>query len=186
MKRIDLTGHKKGRLTVLSFSHSHVQPSGQKRAVWNVVCECGTTKKMSTANLTSGATISCGCYKSEGLNKKEHGVSSFNHKYGGYKARARLHKKNIPFDLTKEEFKAIVLQNCHYCGIESSSVVMAKPTANGAFVSNGIDRVDSSKGYVKENCVPCCTRCNWMKNEMPYEDFLLHIKRIFNYAIAKK
>ena len=141
---------------------------------------------MSTANLTAGATISCGCYKAEGLNKKEYGISSFNHKYRGYKARARIHKKNISFDLTKEEFRDIVLQPCHYCNIESSSVTMAKPTANGAFVSNGIDRVDSSKGYVKENCVPCCTRCNWMKGEMSYTEFFLHIEKIFNHAITKK
>ena len=186
MKRIDLTGHKKGRLTVLGYSHSHIQPSGQKRAMWNVVCECGTEKKISTSGLTSGKTISCGCYKAEGLNKKEEGVSSFNHKYRGYLARVKTHKKNITFELTKDQFKDIVLKPCHYCGVEHSSRAMAKPTANGAFVSNGIDRIDSSKGYIAENCVPCCTNCNWMKGAMSYDDFLFHIKRIFNHAIAKK
>jgi len=178
MKRIDLTGHKKGRLTVLSYSYSHTQPSGQKRAMWNVICECGTEKKISTSGLTSGKTISCGCYKAEGLNKKEEGVSSFNHKYRGYKARARTHNKNIEFTLTKEEFREIVLKPCHYCGVESSSRTMAKPTANGAFVSNGIDRIDSSLGYIKGNCLPCCTICNWMKGDLSYNDFFSHIKGI--------
>ena len=182
MKRIDLTGHKKGRLTVLGYSHSHIQPSGQKRAMWNVICECGTEKKISTAGLTSGKTISCGCYKAEGLNKKEEGVSSFNHKYCGYLFRAKRHKKNIEFALTKEEFKEIVKQPCHYCGTENSSRTMAKPTANGAFVSNGIDRIDSSLGYIKGNCLPCCTICNVMKNDLSYQDFLSHIRKIY-YAI---
>ena len=182
MKRIDLTGHKKGRLTVLGYSHSHIQPSGQKRAIWNVICECGTEKKISTAGLTSGKTISCGCYKAEGLNKKEEGVSSFNHKYRGYLARAKAHKKNIEFALTKEEFKEIVKQPCHYCRTENSSRTMAKPTANGAFVSNGIDRIDSSLGYIKGNCLPCCTICNVMKNDLSYQDFLSHIRKIY-YAI---
>ena len=150
--------------------------------MWNVVCECGKEKKISTANLTVGKTISCGCYKAEGLNKKEEGVSSFNHKYRGYMARARLHKKNIKFDLTKEEFREIVEQPCHYCGVQNSCRTMAKPTANGAFVSNGIDRINSSIGYVKGNCLPCCTICNTMKNDLSYVEFLEHIKRIY-YAI---
>ena len=150
--------------------------------MWNVICECGTEKKISTAGLTSGKTISCGCYKAEGLNKKEEGVSSFNHKYRGYLARAKAHKKNIEFALTKEEFKEIVKQPCHYCGTENSSRTMAKPTANGAFVSNGIDRIDSSLGYIKGNCLPCCTICNVMKNDLSYQDFLSHIRKIY-YAI---
>lgn len=186
MKRLDLTGHKKGRLTVIGYSHSHIQPSGQKRAVWNVVCECGKEKKIATSGLTSGKTISCGCYKAEGLNKKQEGVASFNHQYRGYLARARTHKKNITFELTKDQFRDIVTKPCHYCGMNHSNKTMAKPTSNGAFLSNGIDRVDSSKGYTVENSVACCRYCNMMKNSMSVEDFLSHIKRIYYHATSQK
>ena len=37
MKRLDLVNKKIGILTVLNYSHSHIQPSGQKRAMWDVL-----------------------------------------------------------------------------------------------------------------------------------------------------
>jgi hypothetical protein len=184
MKRINLTGQSKNRLTVVGYSHSHVQPSGQKRAVWNVICECGTKKLMSTSTWNSPSTYSCGCYRAEGNNKKEKGVASFNGKYASYKIRAKNHKKQLAFDLSAEEFKNLIIQPCHYCGAKESASHKVKKNANGSFFSNGIDRVDSSIGYVKYNCVPCCTTCNKMKLDLPYDEFINHVKRIYN-ALAK-
>ena len=36
----------------------------------------------------------------------------------------------------------------------------------------GIDRVDSNKPYVKENCVPCCYTCNIHKFTFSQNGFL--------------
>lgn len=186
MKRLDLIGFRKGRLTVTDFSHSHEQPSGQKRAMWKVVCDCGVEKVISTSNLTHGNTVSCGCKLREGNHRKDHGEASFNHKYGAYEARARTHKKKLAFDLTKDEFRTLVSAPCHYCGVVDSCNAKAKPTSNGAFASNGIDRLDSSVGYVLSNCVPCCKTCNLMKRDLPYAQFFEHLKRILNHASRKK
>jgi len=181
MKRIDLTGKLFGRLLVTGFSHSHVQPSGNKRAMWNVRCECGSEKVLPYAHLAYGNTVSCGCYKKEGnSHKKPEGESSFNAKYNSYKTRAKRHKKNLVFELTKQEFKDIIVKPCHYCGCEGQEGFLPKKKTNGVFKSNGIDRVDSSIGYTKTNCVPCCSVCNKMKLEMPYEVFLAQVQRIYN------
>jgi len=186
MKRINLTGNKNGKLTVIGYSHSYIQPSGQKRAIWDAVCDCGNEIKISTSNFRTGKTISCGCYRKEmikaGANLKEKGISSFNNKYNSYRLRAINHKRKLVFALTKEQFKEIILKPCHYCGVENSSVHKPKPTMNGAFISNGIDRLDSRIGYVLENCVPCCTICNMMKNKLLYDDFINQIKRIHNHV----
>lgn len=42
---------------------------------------------------------------------------------------------------------------------------MRTPPGNthGAFVHSGIDRVDNSQGYTRENAVACCARCNTLK-----------------------
>ena len=37
----------------------------------------------------------------------------------------------------------------------------------------------NKKGYIIENCVPCCKRCNWMKSDMNKEEFISHIKDIY-------
>ena len=46
---------------------------------------------------------------------------------------------------------------------------------------NGIDRLDSTEGYTTDNCVSCCTTCNWMKKKMPLEKFLQKVKEIAIY-----
>lgn len=46
-------------------------------------------------------------------------------------------------------------------------------------VYNGIDRVDNSKGYIKGNCVSCCSICNTMKLSLNLEDFKEHINKIY-------
>lgn len=57
MRKIDLTEKKFGKLTVISpcdtRSGGHV--------MWNVKCDCGTTKIVNGNNLRSGQTKSCGC-----------------------------------------------------------------------------------------------------------------------------
>ena len=47
----------------------------------------------------------------------------------------------------------------------------------------GIDRIDSTKGYSKDNCVSCCKMCNIMKNKFSKEDFLNKVESIYNYYI---
>lgn len=182
MKRKDLTGKRKGRIVITSYSHSYVQPSGQKRAMWDFLCDCGNSGKISTTNFTHGQTISCGCFKKEGLNRKPFGMAAFNSKYAGYRIRAKNHKKNLEFSLTREQFRILIESPCHYCGVINSCNFYGKKSNNGNYVSNGIDRIDSNIGYVIENCVPCCTMCNKMKLDLPYNVFFDHIKRILNHA----
>ena len=50
----------------------------------------------------------------------------------------------------------------------------------------GLDRKDSSKGYVKENVVPCCTSCNKIKNkELTYEEMKLAMEAILKFRSIK-
>lgn len=57
-KRIkNLSGRRFGRLTALNVAGTN--SSGGK--VWNCVCECGSTKTVSSSSLLTGTTQSCGC-----------------------------------------------------------------------------------------------------------------------------
>ena len=48
---------------------------------------------------------------------------------------------------------------------------------------NGIDRVDSSKGYTLDNCVPCCSICNTMKLNYTLQEFSDHITKVYNHFV---
>jgi len=92
--------------------------------------------------------------------------------YVQYKQNAK--KRNHVFALSEEEFAEINSQPCHYCGgMNEYSRISHK--------GNGVDRKDNSKGYVKDNCVPCCSVCNRGKGSMPYDDFIDYIQQLRNY-----
>lgn len=57
-KKIDLTGHRFGKLIVIGEA-----PSKNGRAMWRCVCDCGNEKVVGRQNLMDGMTKSCGCLR---------------------------------------------------------------------------------------------------------------------------
>lgn len=89
-------------------------------------------------------------------------------------------------DLTREQVLALISGNCSYCGVEPvERLKFHSRKKDGHYfikiVSNGIDRMDSSKPYTVENCVSCCKNCNYMKNALSVEEFKEHIRKVYNY-----
>jgi len=68
------------------------------------------------------------------------------------KYKGRAEKKGVPFELTKEKFEKMNLDDCEYC--------QRSPTT-----WFGIDRIVPEKGYVDDNIVTCCWDCNNDKHE---------------------
>ena len=66
--------------------------------------------------------------------------------------RSSIEKRNKELCLTKEQYFELIQKHCSYCNYYNEEEI------------NGIDRVDNSKGYILENCIPCCKHCNRMKH----------------------
>lgn len=92
-----------------------------------------------------------------------------------YKHSAK--KRQIEWNLTKEQFFNLTEQICHYCDGLPSNLSKAGH-GNGDYVYNGIDRKNSDCGYCPENCVPCCAKCNYAKRRTPYKDFIEWVGRV--------
>lgn len=185
----DFTGKKINMLTVLGFARWDVRPYG-RISMWNVRCQCGTVREMSSAAFRSGQQ-SCGCLLSKyranhpgNARKLQEGQAAFNSVFSNYQYRAK--RKNLEFLLTENEFRLICERNCFYCGVApqqgSPQSIIDRGLINGDWLHNGIDRIDSSFGYTVVNCVPCCCICNKAKLNHTYRDFIEWIKRITNYA----
>lgn len=77
--------------------------------------------------------------------------------------------------ITQGDVKSLISSDCHYCGASPS---LHRELGSKGFIrksevpTNGIDRMYSDKGYHLDNCVPCCSRCNYLKRGMPYDEFL--------------
>lgn len=65
MKRLDLTGQKFGRLTVLRYAGAAT--NGNAR--WECRCDCGALAVVDGYRLRKGMTTSCGCYRREYMKK---------------------------------------------------------------------------------------------------------------------
>lgn len=57
------------------------------------------------------------------------------------------------FSLTREQYDALILQPCTYCGFPLDST------------GRGLDRIDNSKGYDMGNVNPCCGPCNRARSD---------------------
>lgn len=173
----DLSGQVFGRLTVLNRDEKDKNKSGYK---YLCKCECGNISSVRGDGLKRGSVKSCGCYHAQRASEthiKDDLEMLYNRLMSSYKSNAR--RRDLNFDLTKSQFIVLVKQDCYYCGSEPKelqwSIVRSKEHVNG------VDRIDSSKGYSLENCRSCCSICNWMKNTMSSEDFLSHIFKISKF-----
>lgn len=179
-------GNRYGKLTVVERSHVKKYYKGRRNTsavvYWRCVCECGGEIVSQTGGLRSGKTTHCGCSmkKKPGYvppARKAPGVAARNHLYKRYEGSARV--RNIPFELTMAQFFEVGSKPCDYCGAPP------EPFDNygknyGSVLFTGIDREDPNVnlGYILGNVAPCCSRCNYGKQDMTREEFLTWSARI--------
>jgi hypothetical protein len=171
----NLIGKRFGLLSVISEAGRN-----QKRsAIWLCQCDCGKQVTRIGSTLLAGKSSSCGCrwHSPESRAKIAQSQirpgSLMRREYRHYRdgAIARGHQ----WGLSESQFKDLVQMSCRYCGTEPS---IERNTKYEQDLFNGIDRVDNTKGYEMDNCVPCCKICNYMKRALSVEEFMAHIHLI--------
>ena len=175
----DISGQQFGRLTAIEWTG---EKDNRRNLIWRCICACGNEKLTSGFLLRTGQTSSCGCLHIEvasKLNKLPDGESYVNLIFYRYKINAE--RRNLYFELTKNQLKSIINMNCHYCGKEPELKYNDKTKGLHGHKTNGVDRIDNSKGYIEGNVVPCCEICNRAKLKMSKEDFLSWVERVYNY-----
>ena len=188
----DLTGRKIGKLTVIKFDKSTIRPWKTKKQktiyshYWLCKCDCGNIKSITHKCLTRrNATQSCGCIHKDMLAKRSTKPNAgFNKVYRNYIGRCKSY--NIPFELNVDEFYNLTQQKCNYCGGEPLKISTSWSDKVKPFIYNGIDRIDSNLGYSKENCVPCCTHCNYAKGNMTIKEFNKWLQQAYNHLFGQK
>lgn len=175
----DAIGKRFGRLVVVK----NIGTTKQKSQIVSCLCDCGNTHNVVLSALVQNLVVSCGCFHSEAVTKRNKdaalstGIASFNYLLYRYKANAI--KRQINWKLSTQQFAELTQRNCHYCDSEPKQIAIARG-CNSSYTYNGIDRIDSSIGYVFDNCVPACKKCNRAKNDMSTEEFKTMIKKIYN------
>lgn len=147
--KVDLTGKKFGKLTVIRYDHT----DKNRNPIWECLCDCGNTAFVQGHHLKSGHSKSCGCTKIER-------IGNINRKTGLTNTRLYYAYRNM-------------LNRCYYPGTpmyqyyggEGKTVCdewrdkehgfenfVEWATNNGYEEGLQIDRIDNNGNYEPSNC----------------------------------
>lgn len=142
----DHTGLRYGKLTVLKRCETN---TGTNKPQWHCVCDCGKHTVVSSYQLVSSRTRSCGCLVSE------------NHfrKYPPELLKTRIYSIWCGMRQRCEDVNAINYRHYGGKGIKmcdewrhNVQAFYEWAMANGYRDDLTIDRIDNSKGYSPDNC----------------------------------
>lgn len=138
----DKTGLRYGRWVVQSRAGSI-----GNRAAWLCLCDCGSTKVLSSQTLTDGASLSCGCLQKERVSAaaKTHGAS-----------RTRLYKqwtsmKQRCYNPKDRQYDLYGGRGITVCAEWMESFEAFSQHVGEKPFGMSLDRIDNDKGYEPGN-----------------------------------
>lgn len=145
-------------------------------ALWHCRCDCGQYTTTRAPSLRNGSTRSCGCINVARLRARQipRRIRAMNIAFNTMKQNAR--GRDLQWQLPDDVVEHLCAQDCHYCGSPPSN--FGRTDLQGVYRYNGLDRVDSARGYSVDNVVPCCIVCNRAKSDLPLAEFLEWVCRL--------
>lgn len=136
-------GMKFGRMTVIDFV-GKIKQNNRVRCQ----CDCGTVKEVWSANLTSGDTVSCGCFQKENVARyaKKHGRSNSPE----YRTWLSIKRRCFaPLDVNYYKYGG---RGITMCDSWRNSFEQFYKDMGDRPIGGSIDRINNSLGYCHENC----------------------------------
>lgn len=185
-----LVGTKFERLEVLRS----VQKRNRNSQRFLCRCDCGNEIEVDYSALRRGQTKSCKCLgvarRREVLMHADRSETAKRGYYAKWKNLVSKRKKPTVMELSYEEWLPLISSNCYYCGKPPNKIFVPDPKKNRSdcipFHHHGIDRKDNDRGYVLDNCVPCCRDCNFAKRTLNDTQFLELAKQIVKHALTRE
>ena len=151
MKRIDLTGQRFGRLTVLNPLHLNKN----KQLTWLCKCDCGNIVNVVGMSLRNGDCKSCGCLRKEMMRQKH----TKHEAYSTRTKRERLYNiyagmKQRCFNKRSEPYKYYGGRGVTICNewLEDYTAFREWALSNGYSETLSIDRINNDGNYEPANC----------------------------------
>lgn len=142
--KIDLTGQKFGKLTVIEEDFDNKT----KKRRWICICECGAKKSVDQYHLRSGATVSCGCYQKQ--KAKAHNIVHGQTKTPLHNVwKAIKQRCNNPNSRNYKNYGGRGIKLCDEWLVFENFYNWC--VNNGYDRSLQIDRIDNDKGYEPNN-----------------------------------
>lgn len=172
MKKEDLSGQKFGSLTCLN-----VDIARTTRTFWICRCDCGGIKSIAAKHLKNGQIKTC--------NSKVHNIGENSKTWKGFgelsgkqwwiiKKGARI--RGLPFRISMEDTWELFLKQNKKCSLTNLDLTLIGE--NGGTGNASLDRIDSLKGYTKDNIQWVHKTVNKMKMEFAQDEFIKFCKLV--------
>lgn len=172
MKKYNLKGKVFGKLKVISLARKNKW----KKKHWICRCTCGNKVTVRCQCLINGITKSCGCLRH--LKTCDHPAWKGYERISGnyfYSMKKRAEIKEIPFEITiNQMWETFIKQKgkCSLTGIDLKFAVCDDKRNTG---TASLDRIDSNKGYTKQNI-------QWVHKDINKMKMDLSMKNLFKYC----
>ena len=173
-------GRRYGKLVVESFAGEQ-EPirKSYRQTLWLCKCDCGQKKIVSSCQLDPSphrGIKSCGCYspKSRGMNHPSwKGYKELPQNiWGNFKRNAAY--RNLDFNISIQYGYELFIKQNKKCALSGLSIDFYGEGQSKA----SLDRIDSTKGYIKGNVQWLSATVNNMKWQLSQKEFLEICKKI--------
>jgi hypothetical protein len=176
MQIIDISGQRFGNVIALEYAYTK-----SNKRFYKCKCDCGNNAFISRKLLVNGDTKSCGCKWR--ISNKAHGS------WKGYEEipkdffsnlKRGAQSRNIEFNIEIEDLWELLLKQNRKCALSGLELTFSKIRKDNKSKTISLDRIDSSKDYVKSNIQFVHKHVNIMKNKFDESYFIELCENIVN------
>jgi hypothetical protein len=143
------------------------------RSYWNCVCDCGKEKVVCGHSIVRRSAVSCGCYHKAQCWK---GVGNLSKTYWTGIVR-HASERSLEFSISMEYTWKLFQKQKSKCTLSGVDIFLDRSWSQNARMGKSIntaslDRIDSSKGYIKGNVQWVHKAINKMKSNLLESDFI--------------
>lgn len=145
-------------------------------------CVCGNIIRARVPDVVNGRKKSCSCfrYRTKSKNPNWSGCGELS---GGYWSVviAGAKQRNLPINITIKDAWNLFKKQKGKCALSGVDLVLPS-LSKDAHKTASLDRIDSTKGYVKGNVQWIHKDINWMKNRFIQSEFVEWCRKIVKHC----
>ena len=138
--RKDIAGQKFGRLTVEEYVGSKNHSTH-----WRCRCDCGEIlEQVRYSHLSNSQVVSCGCARRSGNDHPK--WSGYQEMTGTFLSNIKnnARRRGLPYKISNKYIWSLFVNQKRRCALSGKSISFFEGTAS-------LDRIDSGRGYLKDN-----------------------------------
>lgn len=169
---------KFNKLTIIA---KDLDKSTKTRTYWKCLCDCGNYSSVITHALYKNKTLSCGCHR------KIKGWKNYPSKYPGEirsyiwtRIKGQAKYRQIEFLITPDDIWSLFLKQDRKCALTGIELYFASNAqAKSGETTASLDRIDSKKGYTKDNIQWIHKDLQFMKSDFTQEEFIRYCHLVY-------